>query len=489
MKSGLGSVCVFLLFAATAIADVKGLPEYRTPVTASQRAQVLTELRGRISREPTWAAAATPLEAVERAIRRAQHGESYFRWPLDEDALKELQAELEPIIGRRLPLGELAPIVDRAQMLLRESRRRVALGEKVWRDGQVDRPHAQGEIAELRTARNSKQVSGRELVLTKDPQSQVFDLTEPTRNPRSFQVKVYEDPLKGLRELQADVANLPKRARYGLLPERDIGGLLANGHLRFRQVGDGPIVYRPTRGAELTVLPALGIEDRADSAMYAQSGRLGLQELWRDSAVEPLQVPRLAFAREVIGGALEVGAGALALYQSEREWREFGQYLRDPQRDELRLSLLGTRAGTMTLTGTSMLTSTASRLIGWQSAERLAGRVAIPLYVASELCTEGVALYDYRTGRISRDQLIVRSAGPFAGLASVGTGVTIGAAIGAWFSGVGAGPGALIGAGYGLLVGLPASIVADYRASNCCATMSQQQQVEFDRFVEQHYRQ
>jgi hypothetical protein len=36
-------------------------------------------------------------------------------------------------------------------------------------------------------------------------------------------------------------------------------------------------------------------------------------------------------------------------------------------------------------------------------------------------------------------------------------------------------------------VGLPAGIVADFEASNWYATMSQQQQAEFDRFVEQHY--
>src|SRR5207248_9773793 len=94
----------------------------------------------------------------------------------------------------------------------------------------------------------------------------------------------------------------------------------------------------------------------------------------------------------------------------------------------------------------------------------------IPLYVTSDLATEGVAVYDYRTGRISRNQLIVRSAGPVTGLASIGAGAAVGAAVGAWFGGVGAGPGALLGAGYGQLVGLPAGTAADYAATNWYAS-------------------
>src|SRR5437588_644632 len=84
-------------------------------------------------------------------------------------------------------------LAARAQILLRESRGKIPLSEKVWRDGQVDRPNAHGEMAELRVARNWKQATGIELRLTKEPQSRVFDLSEARRNPRSYQLKVYED--------------------------------------------------------------------------------------------------------------------------------------------------------------------------------------------------------------------------------------------------------------------------------------------------------
>jgi hypothetical protein len=75
-----------------------------------------------------------------------------------------------------------------------------------------------------------------------------------------------------------------------------------------------------------------------------------------------------------------------------------------------------------------MTTSAAPRLTGWRSDGLVAGRL---VYVASELTGEGIAVYDYRTGRISRNRLVVRSAGPAAELASVGAGAIIGAWVGA----------------------------------------------------------
>ena len=154
------------------------------PVAMRTHAEQARELDGTIglsrATHPRWSApeisarSPSPLQMIEGTIRQANAGETFFRRPVPLSDVLRLRNSLAEI-GVELTPEQAQAAIDYAQSLLRESPSKT-LGAKVA-EMSPNRKAFHGNVAELAEAR------AREMVLTKSPRSETFDLTEAKLRP------------------------------------------------------------------------------------------------------------------------------------------------------------------------------------------------------------------------------------------------------------------------------------------------------------------
>jgi hypothetical protein len=338
---------------------------------------------------------ASPLDQIEEAIRQANRGEPSLRFPVLEGALQNLRDALAEQ-GTELSPPAVGALVDYAHGLLRENSK-VALLDKAMRDLKSERMGFHGNVAELAEAR------ARNMMLTKDAQSEHYDIIEREAPFRGAQLKVYKNSTRGLRETIADLENLPEgAARYGIMPGESLLQLESRG-LVFRKTINGKDFFVPDEDHSITLMP---------SKAFAST----------DEAID-----RTMWGKRLLGGMTEplvAGEGLLAGTVED-----------------------GLESGAA---GTSWLPQVIR--IGGQ-AIAIAGAAGLVVYW-------GYTVYEWNTGEISTRQFLTSSASLGGGLAggSAGAlaGVWAGGEIGSIFGPVGTTAGLAIG---GIIGGVSGGIV------------------------------
>src|SRR5207244_2228432 len=168
------------------------------------------------------------LREVEQAIRSVNINDlETFRRPVPTDQLLRLRQTLAQKCCLQRSLTEVQAMTDRADVPLREARRK-SLSVKVAEDIGQDRPGFHSNVAELAEARE------RAMVLTRNRQSTTFDLTEDRPRPRSAQMKVYQDGVRNVRDLLVDLRGAPRPMRHGVAPLAALDQAEAAGLVRRR---------------------------------------------------------------------------------------------------------------------------------------------------------------------------------------------------------------------------------------------------------------
>jgi len=381
---------------------------------------------------------------IEDTIRQANAGENFFRRPVPLSDIVQLRNGLAEA-GFELTVDQAQSAVDYGQALLRESPSK-ALELKVA-GMSANRKAFHGNVAELAEAR------ARDMILTKSPRSETFDLTEAKARPRSAQMKVYTDELAGIREALADLKQAPRQARHAIMPLSSLKKGVEAGLLTKRPIS-GTEFDVANDGSKTVFLSSKVFDNPVASQTYADQGRSILYSMkpkadapiYRDPTPPPLNGPtRTANA---IGQAAEAGLGLFLIYQSAPEAYEDVVRVSDPlTRTEKHYLRLGEH-GTTTLGGGLMATSGAINIVArfsqvlassrWMAFGKWAGRGGLVVVIGAD----GFVIWQYRSSLITPRQFWTTQAALAGGLA--------GGVVGGW---AGAGAGALVGGGIGALFG------------------------------------
>ena len=421
--------------------------------------------------------APTPiLDQIEQTIRQANIGEPSLRNPVPQVELDSLRSRFAEQ-GLELTPRELRAAVDYAHALLRENPD-AALLEKVVRDQQVERPGLHGNVAELAEARE------RDMVLTRDPQSEHYDLTESKVGARSAQVKIYKDANSGLISTIDDLKNLPEGApRYGIMPRESLRELESRGVVSKRTI-NGTDFFIPHDEPTMKIMASQAFEGPGESVDYAATGRdvlaklegLGPEEGW---AMAGGKVMGLA------GVAVTVGFEGYSVY----EW-SIG-HLSTRQLLISSTALGGGAAGGYA----GALAGGAAGGFGGALAGGAMGAAA-----GSVVPLEGYYVYEWSTGHLSTRKFVTSSAalggGAVGGYAGALAGGAVGAAAGSVVPLVGTAAGAVVGAVVGATIGgtaggwagsdLAAGAVGSYYQFED-GKFGRHQQAELMRFLTKYY--
>ena len=247
--------------------------------------------------KPAIGAVRSPVDVlgeIEETIQNANIGEPSLRNPVPESALRNLQTSLAEQ-GVELTPDELSAAVDYAHALMRESTN-ASLYAKVMESLGSERAAFHGNVAELREA------GERNMVLTKDTQSEHFDLTEAKVVARSAQLKVYKDPARGLQEMIEDLRETPEASgRYGIMPRDSLLELEERGLVYRRTIGDGEF-FIPREEPSIKLMPTKSFSTYGESVDYAERGRAILQQVRGASGEAAESVAEGGFAMESAAG-------------------------------------------------------------------------------------------------------------------------------------------------------------------------------------------
>jgi len=461
-------VAVLLLNATTALAQVN---ELQTVDQNLQGIPIRTLREQQLAIEPTLQGSSpiqvgisgkvtpsyTAISAVEQTIRQANAGEPFFRRPVPMSGLMRLQATLGQE-GRSISLFDLKATVDYASALMRESPAK-SLNVKLAATELDNRPAFHGNVAEFAEARD------RGNVLTKDSQSESFDLTEDKPRPRSAQLKIYQDPQRGLDEVIKDMNGLhPYARKLGIMPESSLRQLETRGVVVRRTIL-GSDFYVPVSNRDVVLMPSKAFASTADSHAYSKRGRMVLADL---QANRPLSIDSPSAVSSYpgirtntgsassitdsseslgvgVGGMANIGFGVWMMYETApATWNDLLVVLDSQTRSSgsvLRLGEHGSfflSGSAMAISGTTLMTvaftSSANTASSLMAVSRWAGRFGVVMIVAGE----GFMVWQYFDGNITGRQLATSTASLAGGV--VGGGV--GAVVGGW-----------VGGGIGLLGG------------------------------------
>lgn len=260
---------------------------------------------------------ATPtsgLNRIREAVQRANPSGTAVRIPVSQGGLQSLSSDLTRM-GYRIPPGELRAATDVAAAYMRENPD--GLAAKVLR-GLDHRDGFHGNVAEFAEARKQG------MILTKNPQSTTWDLTEARIRPRNAQVKVYRDAAKGIDGVLDDLHPVAKQMNQGralgLVPQETLDAGLVSGKLRVHRIGR-VTAYAPATGENITLMPMKSFATAEESALYALRGQATLRELSRDATM----VAEKAGGRSVANTSKPIqlrGSSAL-LFEDEAAARGF----------------------------------------------------------------------------------------------------------------------------------------------------------------------
>jgi hypothetical protein len=191
-----------------------------------------------------------------------------------------------------------------------------------------------------------------------------------------------------------------------------------------------------------------------------------------------------SFVEAGFGAVLIATEGPQAFHDASGVWQSNGSDVESWLRLGRDTSLTGMGA-TMLTSGAVGVTSRFSGssvewLGGVEAFSEWAGPLGLGLYVVADGFDEGVAVWDYRHGTISRQHFISESAGVGTGLGTVSLGAIIGTFIEP-------GGGTLIGAGIGSLVALPASWGTTHLVDSHYEKLNVSQQEQVRTAVYDHY--
>ena len=222
------------------------------------------------------------VELFRQAVQKAQPATGRVRIPVPERQIRILYNDLLKK-GVRLSLRETGAAADVLSAFMRENPSNPML--KIAR-GVEQRPSFHGNVTEFVEA------GKRRMVLTKNIQSQTWDLTELRARPRNAQLKVYGDPSnifkKGnptLAKLNAAAGKMGGRRAHLIMPQDAIDIAMKRGLLR--RHGQ---FYAPISGEKVTVLPLKSFRSATESSRYTASGQRALEKL--REARYPLYTPR-----------------------------------------------------------------------------------------------------------------------------------------------------------------------------------------------------
>lgn len=258
LKTITASALLLLAWAGSAWADVATFPR-----TAREQALLLPihqvlDGQGRVTQNRY-------LAEIEKTICNANvcsPGES-LRQPVSRRQLRRLQLRLATR-GLWVPMQELMSATDYAHALMREGLGRVSLAEKVSKlPGQL-RKAFHGNVAEFPEARD------RNMVLTQNTRSRMWDLTEAKSRPRNYQMKIYARPGKAIDSIIADLDTRLDFTKSGILPQETLDYGIRTG--RLERTGE---VYRPVGRTDIT-LESSRVYRAAESTLYARDGRQSL---------------------------------------------------------------------------------------------------------------------------------------------------------------------------------------------------------------------
>lgn len=438
-------------------------------------------------------ASVNSFDLVRQTINRSQGAEPFFRRPVPLEAIEEVSRQLTRATGQPWSVQRTAATVDYIQTLMRESKvsSLETVQAKIDRSFQVERKPLHGNVAELAEARK------RGMVLTKDTQSTTFDLTEDRLRPRSAQMKVFQDPGKGLSELQKDFTTAPKQARYGIMTQRELDVLVKRGKLRVRRLPSGERIYRPTAGPKGTILSARSLESAEVSQAYAKMGKLGALELRSGQLgwIRRLHVglSRIAPIAKYLGLVATPMLGWEAYGESREAWAMF----HDPTIRGTALPYLQAGVTTGRWGEWSTLGLGTAAQFGWLGEGgasvfgEAAGRWFLPVAIVTEGLIAGQAYHEYSTGLSSQREFYKRTTGPVVFTACTIGGATVGGIVGAaltWEAGgAGAWPGMKFGAEIGAVVSIPAKYVADSTLDQYYKEFDAKQEAEKERILRHHY--
>jgi hypothetical protein len=163
--------------------------------------------------------------------------------------------------GTPLTSEEMQAAADVCSVYLRENPSAEALADKITR-GTTHRTGFQGIVAEFAEGR------ARDMVLTQNPQSTAWDLTELRSCPRDAQVKMYADGAQGARsaieDLRPVAAEMERGCATGILPREALEQAASSGVL-VRRGG----FYTPASGEKIVFLPAKSFASVTQSQAYA----------------------------------------------------------------------------------------------------------------------------------------------------------------------------------------------------------------------------
>jgi len=274
------------------------------------------------------------VDMIMEEVRRAQGPEPYYRLPVSDTAIDDVHKRLMRNTGQSWSRRDVVATVDYVHAQMRESPNRTHqdMRSKLIRSIDVKRSSFHGSVAEIVEAR------AKGMVLTKDPRSQTFDLTERRRAPRSLQIKIEQSPNTGLRNLQDDLRNASVRARNGLMPDNEIRRLVESGRLTAvrRTEGLGTPIYRTTSGTRVLVMPLQSFSSAAESQQYTRDGRAALGRLTGSSSARDMPLGRMfgvgmtrVFVPVAIGAEIWSTMAAYQRYESGRGSRaEFIEQVR-----------------------------------------------------------------------------------------------------------------------------------------------------------------
>ena len=221
------------------------------------------------------------LTDLEHAVRRANPGldAQTLRRPVPESALRQLQLR-SALRGNMISIKDLRATTDYAHSLLRESKGKLSLAEKVSKLPDQLRKPFHGTVAELPEAR------ARGIVLNKSVTGTTWDLTESKFQPRNYQMKIYAQHKKALSSLIDDLDKKLDFKKRGILTNATLEHEVAKGRL----IQDGT-TYRPVGRPDIKLEPSKAFSRPADSNLYAKRGREGLIKHGRVATTPPSRFP------------------------------------------------------------------------------------------------------------------------------------------------------------------------------------------------------
>jgi hypothetical protein len=433
------------------------------------------------------------LARVEQAIRMANENEESLRRPVSWEGLRRLRTDLSRACGRNLSPAQVQALTDCAHALLREAPNKSLAGKLAQGVGK-ERPGLHGQVAELAEARE------RRMVLTRNKQSRVFDLTEDRLRPRSAQLKVYQDDLRAVREVLADLRGAPRQARHGIVTQAALDRAEAVGLVR-KVTSRGTPFYKATDGSKAVLMPSKAFGTPQESRRYTALGREALEAL---AAERPSPLTRAA---GVMGTTSRVGMSAWLLVQSLPETYQDIRLLLDPQtraRDVyLRLGQHGTQmiaGGLPLIEGGMAVAARLSQQVAQSSRLMAISRWAGPVGCVALAGTELFMVWEWGAGYRTDRQFYTGQAhfwgglagGMAGGWAGAKAGAAVGGGIGAFFGPegipVGAGIGAVVGAlGGGVAGGYAGSQAFGSGASMYFEIKDRQQEAKRVEFIYAHY--